>query len=113
MEAWQIFSHLAARMGHRFKMKYGGVDEVTEEIRRVAAIYRGVAIDDPGTEGVWDAGLFSLARVEPDLGALGTTVQPDEILTLDCIEARFATRFRRLMEEANAQRGQPETVAAS
>jgi len=113
METWQILSHLAARMGHRFKMKYAGVDEVTEEIRRVAAIYRGVAIDDPGTEGVWDAGLFSLARVEPDLGALGTTVQPDETLTLDCIEARFATRFRRLMEEANAQRSQPETAAAS
>jgi len=113
METWQILSHLGARMGHRFKMKYAGVDEVTDEIRRVAAIYRGVVIDDPGTDGVWDAGLFALAEVEPDLGALGTTVQPDATLALDCLEARFTTRFRRLMEEANAHRTQPETAATS
>jgi hypothetical protein len=89
------------------------VEQVTDEIRRFAAIHRGVAIDDPGTEGVWDVGLFPLARVEPELGALGTTVQPDATLTLDCIEARFARRVRQLMEEAIAQRAEPETAAAS
>jgi len=113
MENWQILSHLGSRMGHRFKMKYAGVDEVTEEIRRVAAIYRSVVIDDPGTDGVWDAGLFALARVEPDFGALASPVQPDRTLALDCLEARFAARFQRLMEEANAHRAQPEDLAAS
>ncbi len=43
METWQILSDRGARMGHRFKKKYAAVDEVTEEIRGVAAIYRGVA----------------------------------------------------------------------
>jgi formate dehydrogenase major subunit len=113
METWQILSHLGARMGHRFKMKYAGVNEVTEEIRRVAAIYRSVVIDDPGTDGIWDAGLFSLVGVEPDLGALASPVQPAQTLGLDCLEARFAARFRRLMDEASAQRAQPEALAAS
>jgi formate dehydrogenase major subunit len=113
METWQILSHLGARMGHRFKMKYAGAEEVTDEIRRVAAIYRGVAIDDPGTEGVWDTGLFPLALVEPDFGALRSTVEPDATLALDCLEARFASRFRRLMDEADARRAQLESPAAS
>jgi formate dehydrogenase major subunit len=113
METWQVLSNLAARMGHRFKLKYAGVDEITEEIRRVATIYRGVAIDDPGTEGVWDADLFPLGRIEPVFGALASTVRPVATLNLDCIEARFARRFRQLMDEANARRGQPETLAAS
>jgi formate dehydrogenase major subunit len=113
METWQVLSNLAARMGHRFKLKYAGVDEITEEIRRVATIYRGVAIDDAGTEGVWDAGLFPLARIEPDFDALASTVQPIATLDLDCIEARFARRFRQLMDEANAHRVQPEKAAAS
>jgi hypothetical protein len=63
--------------------------------------------------GVWDAGLFLLARVEPDFGALGSTVQPDATLALDGNEAHFAGRFRRLMDEANAHRAQPEKAAAS
>ena len=99
--------------GYRFKMKYASVDEVTEEIRRVVPIYRGVVIDDPGTDGVWDAGLFALAKVEPDFGALASPLQPDRTLALDCLEARFAARFRRLMEEANAHRapaGRPRRV---
>jgi predicted molibdopterin-dependent oxidoreductase YjgC len=113
METWQILSQVGARMGHRFKMKYAGVDEVTDEIRRVAAIYRSVAIDDPGNDGLWDAGLFSMARVEPEFGALGSTVQPDATLALDCLEARFARRFQKLLEEANARSSQPETLTAS
>ncbi len=100
-------------MGYRFKMKYAGVDEVTDEIRRVAAIYRSVAIDDPGNDGLWDAGLFSMARVEPDFGALGSTVQPDATLALDCLEARFAARLARLFDEATARRSPAEAAAAS
>jgi formate dehydrogenase major subunit len=113
LETWEMLTSLGAAMGHRFKMKYAGVDEVTEEIRRVAPIYREVAIDDPGADGVWDAGLFPLARVEADFGALGSTVRPEPTLGLDSIETRFAERFRRLMEQAEAQRARPQTVAAS
>ncbi|HVN33023.1 MAG TPA: FAD-dependent oxidoreductase [Thermoanaerobaculaceae bacterium] len=113
METWQILSHLGARMGHRFKMKYANVDEVTDEIRRVAAIYRGVAIDDPGSDGVWDAGLFTLAKGEADFAALGATLQPVATFALDCLEARFATRFLRLMEQAGAEHARPETLVAS
>jgi predicted molibdopterin-dependent oxidoreductase YjgC len=113
METWQILIHLGARMGHRFKMKYANVDEVTDEIRRVAAIYRGVVIDDEGSDGVWDAGLFTLTKGAADFAAPGTTVQPVATLPLDCLEARFATRFRRLMEQASAERARPETLVAS
>jgi hypothetical protein len=100
-------------MGHRFKMKYAHVDEVTDEIRRVAAIYRGVVIDDPGSDGVWDAGLFTLAKGAADFAALGATVQPVATFALDSLEARFATRFRRLMEQASAERARSETLVAS
>jgi predicted molibdopterin-dependent oxidoreductase YjgC len=113
METWEILTRLAARMGHRFKMKYDNVDEVTDEIRRVVRIYRSVVIDDAGSEGVWDSGLFALPRVQPDPDALASRVDPVPTLALDCVEARFARRFEKLLDDANARREEPEPVAAS
>ena len=112
METWQILTRLGARMGHRFKMKYAGVDEVTDEIRRGIPIYQGVKIDDHGNDGLWDAGLFRLPRVEPDWGALGATAQPRATRDFDCLEARFSRRFRQLLDGANARRRSAEAMAA-
>jgi hypothetical protein len=79
----------------------------------VAAIYRSVAIDDPGNDGLWDAGLCSMPKVEPDFGAQGSTIQADATLALDCLEARFAARLARLLDEAAARRSPTEAAAAS
>jgi formate dehydrogenase major subunit len=105
METWQIVAALATRMGYRFKMKYSGTDEIFEEIRRVVPIYRSVAVDDPSADGIWDAGLFPLAKVAPEWTATTAAVQPTLTLALDCLEGRFATRFERLFADAAARRG--------
>jgi len=113
METWEMLVLLAARLGHRFKMKYGSVDEVTDEIRRMVPIYRGVVVDDPGSDGVWDAGLFTLPRPQPDLAATAAPARPVATLALDCIEARFARRFEKLLADARARREEPTGTAAS
>jgi hypothetical protein len=86
-------------------MKYSGTDEIFEEIRRVVPIYRSVAVDDPSADGIWDAGLFPLAKVAPEWTATTAAVQPTLTLALDCLEGRFATRFERLFADAAARRG--------
>ena len=85
METWQTLAALAARMGHRFKMKYANTDEIFEEIRRVVPIYRGVVVDDPGADGVWDPGLFPLVRPEPQWTTTAAPTQPIVTLALDCL----------------------------
>jgi formate dehydrogenase major subunit len=112
LETWQILTRLGDRLGHRFKMKYGGVDEVTEEIRRVVHAYRGVVIDDAGSDGIWDAGLFPLAAPSADAQSLGAVVRPTATLALDCVEARLAARLRTLIDDARARR-EGLAVAAS
>jgi formate dehydrogenase major subunit len=113
LETWQILTRLGDRMGHRFKMKYGAVDEVTEEIRRVVHAYGGVVIDNAGSDGIWDAGLFLLPAVPPDAQSFGTIVRPTATLALDCVEARFARRFWTLIEDAMAHREGLEVIASS
>ena len=106
METWQILAALASRMGHRFKMKYASSDEILEEIRRVVPMYRSVVVDDPGADGIWDAGSLPPAKVEAEWTA-APPVQPVPTLHLDCLEARFEKRFERVFAEAAARR---ETV---
>jgi anaerobic selenocysteine-containing dehydrogenase len=99
IETWRLICRLAARMGYQFKMKYGTIDEVTEEIRRVVPIYRDVRIDDVGADGVWDLSRFPLVKgAAPPLTPKPTT--PTVTLGLDCLEERFATRMAKLFEEA-------------
>jgi len=102
IETWQLICELAARLGQRFKMRYGGVEEVTEEIRRVAPIYRHVRIDSPDADGVWDIEGLSLAESVPALPAAGEPAVPAATLPLDALEARFARWFHEVM--ANARR---------
>jgi formate dehydrogenase major subunit len=113
MQTWQILAALGSRMGRRFKMRYASVDAVMDEIRRAVPIYQDVKIDDHGNDGLWDADLFRLPRVEPDWGTLGGGAQPHATLEFDCLEARFSSRFRHLLDEARARRRSTETLAPS
>ena len=96
METWEVLSHLAGQLGYRFKMKYGSVDDVTAEIRRVAPIWSGLDLVPEGT--VWDAG--GLSRAEAPFAGLGETLTPVPTLGLDAVEARFATWFDTTVERA-------------
>ena len=101
-ETWQVICQLAGQMGFRFKMKYGSVDEVTEEIQRVVPSHRGVDVDGPGTSGVWPldgrrapAGVF-----DPD--SHSAPARPTTTLALDHLESMFARRFDESIERARA-----------
>lgn len=107
METWQIVCQLAARMGFRFKMKYGSAAEVLEEIRRVVPLYRGVRLDDGRHEAIWDASAYPVTPVPLDGWGLGRPEKPPATLAFDSLEARFETRFRTLFEEARAARTPP------
>jgi predicted molibdopterin-dependent oxidoreductase YjgC len=111
-ETWQILTQLAARMGHRFKMKYQNVGEVTDEIRRVVSVYAGVVIDDAGHDGLWDAARFPMAGVLPDFDRLRSVDTPVPTLALDSLEARFAKRFREQLEAADRHRRSTKDAAA-
>ncbi len=100
METWQLLCELAARLGLRFKMKYAGVDAVTEEIRRVVPMYREVVVDSPDADGTWDLSRFPLPRRPADLSGQGHPVTPAATLPLDALEARFARWFEKTIADA-------------
>ncbi len=100
METWQILCDLAGRVGYRFKMKYASLQEVTEEIRRVAPIYANVSVGSGGPDGIWDAERLGVARVPADYGGLGGPIRPVETLFLDKLEERFARWFDGTMARA-------------
>jgi formate dehydrogenase major subunit len=99
-ETWQMLTQLAARMGYRFKMKYGSPAEVMEEIRRVVPIYRGVAVNSQGADSIWDLSRFPLQREPFDAAALSYPVTPVGTLPMDNLEARFALWFTEIMDQA-------------
>jgi len=96
METWEILSQLASRLGYRFKMKYGSVQDVTAEIRRVVPIWAGLDVGPGGT--VWDAGGFNRPRIP--FAGLGGPVAPVPTLGLDTLEVRFAGWFDQIFEKA-------------
>jgi predicted molibdopterin-dependent oxidoreductase YjgC len=100
VETWQILSRLGAGMGYRFKMKYGSVDEVTAEIRRIAPIYRDVVIGSQDADAIWDRNGFRLGRIPPDAEQLSVVVEPKPTLSLDELEARFSGWFDGVFEGA-------------
>jgi formate dehydrogenase major subunit len=103
METWQLLCELAARLGLRFKMKYAGVDAVTDEIRRIAPIYRDVVVDSPDADGTWDLGRFPLPRHPAgpaDPAGPGRPFTPAATLPLDALEARFARWFEKTIADA-------------
>ncbi len=100
METWEILSQLGGLLGYRFKMKYGSVQDVTAEIRRVAPIWAGL---DPGSAGaIWDTTGVKPPRV-PFTG-LGEAFVPVPTLALDTLEDRFATWFARIFKKARRDR---------
>ncbi len=101
VETWEILCRLAARMGHRFKMKYRTVDEVTAEIRRVVTLYDGVAIDSPEPDGVWPLSDMPLERV-PFAGPVPAATLATPTRALDALEARFDAWFAKVHAEAKA-----------
>jgi formate dehydrogenase major subunit len=94
LETWEILCQLAAGMGYRFKMKYAGPDEVMEEIRRVAPIYRDVVLDGGNGEAIWDRSRFPLAA--PAFTAPASPTTPAPTLPLDYLEVRFQKWFEGL-----------------
>ncbi len=99
-ETWEILAQLGAKMGFRFKMKYAGVPDILDEIRKVVPIYRNVANGDSEAGNVWDLAAFPLARLEPDPRDLLAEVSPSRTVHLDRVESRFESWFERLMAEA-------------
>ena len=99
-ETWQLLCELAARLGLRFKMKYAGVDAVTDELRRIAPIYRDVVVDSPDADGTWDLARFPLPRKPADLAGQGQPAVPAATLPLDALEARFARWFEKTIADA-------------
>ncbi|MCU0292418.1 MAG: molybdopterin-dependent oxidoreductase [Thermoanaerobaculaceae bacterium] len=105
LETWQIISHLAARMGLRFKMKYASAEEVFAEIQRVVPLYRGLRFDGQAHEAVWDAEAMPLPRQALPALRLEAAEEPLPTLTFDHLEGRFARRLETLFKEAKAQLG--------
>jgi anaerobic selenocysteine-containing dehydrogenase len=100
LENWQLLCRLAARMGHRFKMKYASVEEITAEIKQAVPLYRDLDPIGSGGEAIWDAASFPLAARNGHGLALGKPVEPCDTLNLDYLEGRFAKRMSLLFEEA-------------
>jgi formate dehydrogenase major subunit len=94
VETWDLLCQLGARMGFRFKMKYASPGEVMDEIRRVAPIYRDVAIGDGDGGAIWDRARFPLAP-RPAVAARAA-VMPALTLPLDHLEIRFKNWFEGL-----------------
>ncbi|HSK09919.1 MAG TPA: FAD-dependent oxidoreductase [Vicinamibacterales bacterium] len=96
IETWQILAELGARMGVRFKLQYASPAEIFEEIRRVAPIYRHVAVESEQAGGVWDAGAFPPSPER--FGGAGTApmTAPSPTAALDCLDARFTRWFSGL-----------------
>lgn len=104
METWHIVSQLAARMGLRFKMKYGSPQEVLAEIQRVVPLYRNLKLDAQPHEAVWNENELPLARGPlPELRE-DSLAAPAATLAFDYLEARFARRLQTLFAQARALR---------
>jgi Uncharacterized anaerobic dehydrogenase len=116
MENWQIICQLAARMGGRFRMKYQSPADVWAEIRRVVPIYKGVSLDRPDLDSVWDLAQFPLSQKIPVLGALASARKPRLTNDLDTLERRFERRTGELFERARqelASRRAQQTAAGT
>ena len=96
LETWEILSRLGALLGHRFRMRYGSVREVTAEIRRVAPSWQDVGPDLSGlVRGPGPApGRFARSTVPGEL------VTPVPTLFLDTLEMRFRDEFDGLVARA-------------
>ncbi|RPJ52601.1 MAG: hypothetical protein EHM24_34105, partial [Acidobacteria bacterium] len=101
-ETWQILAELAARMGLRFKLKYESPAEILEEIRRVAPIYRHVAVDSEAADGLWDCGRFPVPAEPLNGAAVAPIAAPTSTASLDCLDPRFERWFKGLFKERQA-----------
>jgi formate dehydrogenase major subunit len=102
-ETWRTLCEIAGKMGYRFKMRYASVAEITEEIRRVAPMYRNVKVGSAGAEGLWDAASAPLQAVAPD-PKRKHAIRPVGTLGLDVLETRFDRWFKRIVVEARQAR---------
>ena len=82
---------------------------MTDEIRRVVPIYRGVAIGSPDADGIWDRKFSRLER-QPGESASAVTM-PVPTLHLDLLEARFQHRFDERMQAAQEARGEQQVFS--
>ncbi|MFH1263028.1 MAG: molybdopterin-dependent oxidoreductase [Pseudomonadota bacterium] len=103
MESWEILREIAGRMGYRFKMKYGAVSDVTEEIRKTVPIYRNVKIGSQDSDGLWDLSAFPLPEGRSDTHTR-KPVRPTPTRPLDNLESRFDRWFEKIFADAEAAR---------
>jgi formate dehydrogenase major subunit len=96
LETWEIICQLGAAMGYRFKMKYAGTEEVMQEIRRVAPIYRDIVLDGSDGDAIWDRSRFPLAARPVTVHAPAI---PAVTLPLDHLEVRFQKWFEGLFHK--------------
>jgi len=111
METWQILCQLASSMGHRFKMKYAAVVDVTEEIRRVVPIYRDAAAGDGKRRELWRLDEFRLAPMAPTVALGARAAAPLPTRALDCLDRRAEDRFARLLAQARTRHAQATAAA--
>ena len=100
-------------MGGRFRMKYQSPADVWAEIRRVVPIYKGVSLDRPNLDAVWDLAQFPLAPVPPTPSADGLVRQPRRTGGLDTLDRRFERRTKELFERARQARASSQVQAIS
>ena len=93
LETWQVLCALGRALGGR-GFDHASPDEIFEEIRRAAPIYRQVTVDAEGPEGLWDAGIFPLPPV-PAVASASAPSRPVPTSGLDATSARFAAWFEK------------------
>ncbi len=93
LETWQVLSALGRALGgHGFD--HASPDEVFEEIRRAAPIYRHVTVDGEGPEGLWNAAAFPLPPV-PAVASASAAHRPVATSGLDATNVRFDAWFEQ------------------
>ncbi|MBD3162744.1 MAG: molybdopterin-dependent oxidoreductase, partial [Candidatus Eisenbacteria bacterium] len=102
METWEILTAIAAGMGLRFKMKYTGVAEISEEIARVVPSYAPALAGTTEAGVIWDLASFPLTASDPDRRVFQEAIRPERTLRLDYLEARFERWFEEVFRDARA-----------
>jgi predicted molibdopterin-dependent oxidoreductase YjgC len=92
LENWEMLCSLAREMGSGSAFQYSSVDDVFDEIRRVAPIYADVDVDSEGPEGIWNGDIFPLPSM-PAVAASSPVGLPVHTASLDNLDARFSRWF--------------------
>jgi formate dehydrogenase major subunit len=98
-ESWRILCDLAAGTGAGAQFAYSTTDDIFDEIRKVAPIYRDVKPGD-GPDAIWNLKLFKPPQFLPVHTAGNRSMLPKATLGLDHIESRFEHWYTKIVREA-------------